>query len=226
MNFSDFPWFVGRFAIAPRAALQPYQGLNAIDPSLAFYGLAGSLLAAFIVAIAIWSGVTRRDDVLESSGMLLPRLVLPPWSWITWPATSVAVILTLTAIVHVFAFLWHAVRTATGITAFDETLGGGWHNTANALFAANTLLSPLVAVVVAAAPRMAPLAQTVLTLAVTLALFGYPMFALAGAHPNTSLDQTFGVLIAPIAVPLTALLLAGWILRTLSRFILNIQRQR
>lgn len=226
MNLILYFWFVGRFAIAPRVGLQPYQGLNAIDPSLAFYGLAGSLLAAFIVAIAIWTGVTRRDNVLESVGAFLPRVVLPPWSWIAWPATSVIVILGLTALVHVFAFLWHAVRTATGISVFDETLGGSWRNTANALFAANALLSPVVAVVVAAAPRLPRHAQTVLILAVTLALYGYPMFALAGAHPNTSLDQSFGVLIAPLAVPLTALLLAGWILRTVSRFILNIQRQR
>lgn len=226
MNFSDFPWFVGRFAIGPRAALQPYQGLNAIDPSLALYGLAGSLLAAFIVAIAIWSGATRRDDLLKSSGTFLPPLVLPPWSWIAWPATNVAVILGLTAIVHGFAFLWLAVRTATGITAFDDALGGGWHNTANALFASNTLLSPLVAVVVAAAPRMPQHAQTVLVLAATAALFGYPILALAGAHPNTSLGQAFGGLFDPIAVPLTGVLLAGWLLQTVSRFILNIQRQR
>lgn len=225
MKLAAFFWFVGRFAIAPRATLQPYQGLDAIDPTLAFYGLTGSLLAAFIVAIANWTGVTRRDDVRESFGAL-PRVVLPPWSWIAWPATSLMVILGLTSIVHVFAFLWLSVRTATGITLFDEALGGGWRNTANGLFAANALLSPVMAVLVTAVTRMPERVYTAFTLAVTAALYGYVVFALAGAHPNTSPGQSFGALFAPIAVPLAALLFAGWLLRTLSRFILNVQRQR
>jgi hypothetical protein len=226
MNLPAYLVFVARFAIAPRATLQTYQGQNTIDPSLAFYGVVGSLVGALIVAIAVWTRQVPRRDVSEALGRIGPHLVLPPWSLIAWPIVSVAVIVSVTAIIHGFAAGWHTVRIAAGLEIFDDTLGGGWRDTANALLVANALLSPLMAIVVAAASRLSRQFEQVLYFAFTLSLFGYVVVALAGTHPNTSLGQASGVLFAPLSVPIMVLLSAGWILRTLSRLVLNIRRQR
>src|SRR5262245_54282907 len=119
MNLPAYLFFVGRFAIAPRAALQPYQGQNTIDPSLALFALAGSLLGALIIAIAIWARTIHREDLSDALGPIVPRLVLPPWSFIAWPAASALVIFSLTVIIHGFAASWLTVRTAIGVDMFD-----------------------------------------------------------------------------------------------------------
>jgi hypothetical protein len=218
--------FLAGFAVNPRAALEPYYGLHAVDPSLALFALIGSVIGAAILAISVRTGIVDPDRVEDLSGPFLPHVISGRWSWIAWPAASAVVILGVTAVVHGFAAGWHVVRTAMGIGLFDDALGGTWRDTVNALLAANALLSPLFAIVVTASQQFEKQYETASTLPFVLAMFGYPTVALSATHPDTGFWQALGVLFAPISVPLLIVLWLGWILRTLSGLLSSVRRQR
>ncbi len=218
--------FVLAFAVGPRAALHPYSGRHALAPALAIYALLGSALGSAIMTLAWRARWLDRERLERFCGPYLARVSAGRWTWIVWPTVCAVSVVAVTSVVHGFAAGWHAVRTVLGTSLLNESLGGTWSDSVNALLAANALLSPVFALITVGSQQFDERYESAWAAPIVFALFGYSALALSAAHPGTGFWDALAVLFAPLSVPLMFIVSAGWILRTLNGFITTIRHQR